>query len=388
MTSAKGFVEAAREHGFTLYAGVPCSFLTPFINYVISDPSLRYLSCANEGDAVAVAAGWTLAGRRAIVMMQNSGLGNAVSPLTSLTWTFRLPQLLIVTWRGEPGITDEPQHQLMGPITPSLLEAMEIAWEFFPQSDAELAGALQRATAHMERVGRPYALLMRKGTVSEYALQGTGAPPPRPAGTALPQTQQTDASLTRTEVLRDLIARTELDRSVLIATTGFTGRELWALDDRPNQLYMVGSMGCAPGVGLGLALAQPGRRVIVIDGDGAALMRLSLFSTLGAYGPRNLIHLLLDNHAHDSTGAQATVSRGISFSAIAAACGYPLALEGDRLDLLDRLLAPQPLAAEGPRFARLYIRPGAPAKLPRPTVTPEQVAQRLTAHLHATEVSV
>ena len=124
MIEARDFVEAARERGFGWYAGVPCSYLTPFINYVVQDPSLRYVSMANEGDAVALIAGAALGGGGApcgIAMMQNSGLGNAVSPLTSLTWTFRLPQLLIVTWRGQPGVADEPQHALMGPITPAML---------------------------------------------------------------------------------------------------------------------------------------------------------------------------------------------------------------------------------------------------------------------------
>src|SRR5271163_4090433 len=137
MIEAHQFVEAARDRGFRWYAGVPCSYLTPFINFVLQDPSLHYVSVANEGDAVALIAGVALAGapgmpyRRGVTMMQNSGLGNAVSPLTSLTWTFRLPQLLIVTWRGQPGVADEPQHALMGPITPAMLEAMEIPWKLF-----------------------------------------------------------------------------------------------------------------------------------------------------------------------------------------------------------------------------------------------------------------
>src|SRR5580658_2395031 len=160
---AHQFVEAARERGFRWYAGVPCSYLTPFINYVLQDPTLEYVSMANEGDAVALIAGVALAGdrgpsrRRGIAMMQNSGLGNAVSPLTSLTWTFRLPQLLIVTWRGEPGVADEPQHALMGPITPALLGSMEIPWELFPSKADEIGPALERATAHMDQTGRPYA---------------------------------------------------------------------------------------------------------------------------------------------------------------------------------------------------------------------------------------
>jgi sulfopyruvate decarboxylase TPP-binding subunit len=182
MIEARHFVEAARERGFHWYAGVPCSFLTPFINYVLQDPSLHYVSMANEGDAVALIAGIAIAGDaavphgRGITMMQNSGLGNAVSPLTSLTWTFRLPQLLIVTWRAQPGIADEPQHALMGPITPELLQLMQIPWELFPTETADIGPALDRATAHMDQTGRPYALVMQKGSVAANALKhGVGA---------------------------------------------------------------------------------------------------------------------------------------------------------------------------------------------------------------------
>src|SRR3984893_5516831 len=173
MIEARHFVEAARERGFEWYAGVPCSYLTPFINYVLQDPSLQYVSMANEGDAVALIAGVALAGgrRRGVAMMQNSGLGNAVSPLTSLTWTFRLPQLLIVTWRAQPGVPDEPQHALMGPITPKMLESMEIPWELFPSEIDAIGPALDRARAYMDETGRPYALVMQKGTVASYALK-------------------------------------------------------------------------------------------------------------------------------------------------------------------------------------------------------------------------
>src|SRR5271156_2454871 len=180
LIEAHHFVEAARERGFHWYAGVPCSYLTPFINYVLQDESLHYVSMANEGDAVALIAGVALAGdeggahRRGVAMMQNSGLGNAVSPLTSLTWIFRLPQLLIVTWRGQPGVADEPQHALMGPVTPAMLDTMEIPWELFPTEAEAIGPALDRATAHMDSTGRPYALVMQKGSVAPYKLNKKG----------------------------------------------------------------------------------------------------------------------------------------------------------------------------------------------------------------------
>ena len=388
MIQARDFVEAARERGFDWYAGVPCSYLTPFINYVLQDPSLRYVSMANEGDAVALIAGVALAGtpggghRRAIAMMQNSGLGNAVSPLTSLTWTFRLPQLLIVTWRGQPGVPDEPQHALMGPITPAMLDTMQVRWELFPTEVSEIGPALERAIAHMDETGRPYALLMQKGSVATYPLKpGADAIRTRSARAAaaiVPRQLAPTARVTRQEALREVVARTVPHSTAVLASTGFCGRELYAIEDRPNQLYMVGSMGCVVPLALGLALARPDLRVMALDGDGAALMRMGAFATVGAYGPLNLWHLLLDNGAHDSTGGQATVSPNVSFAEVATACGYADALDTDSLDQIAAWLEERPL--DGSRFARLLTRPGSPSDLPRPSITPVDVKTRLMQH--------
>ena len=396
MIEARHFVEAARQRGFEWYAGVPCSYLTPFINYVLQDPSLHYVSMANEGDAVALIAGAALAGRRGIAMMQNSGLGNAVSPLTSLTWTFRLPQLLIVTWRGQPGVPDEPQHALMGPITPTMLDTMDIRWELFPTQAQDIGPALDRAIAHMEATGKPYALVMQKGSVAAYPLKpGADAIPTRdPRASAVIDPRRLGAAerVSRQEALREVVARTPPDETAVLASTGFCGRELYAVNDRPNQLYMVGSMGCVVPLALGLALTRPDLRVIALDGDGAALMRLGAFATVGAYSPPNLWHLLLDNGAHDSTGGQATVSPNVSFAEVAAACGYASSLDTDDLGRIAEWLAHWPSGPadgawrldrrprDGARFARLLTRPGSPADLPRPSITPVDVKTRLMQH--------
>jgi phosphonopyruvate decarboxylase len=376
---ARDFVEAARGHGFEWYAGVPCSYLTPFINYVLQDPALHYVSMANEGDAVALIAGVALAGGRGIAMMQNSGLGNAVSPLTSLTWTFRIPQLLIVTWRGQPGVPDEPQHALMGPITPKMLDTMEIPWELFPTEPQAIEPALRRARAHMDSQGRPYALLMQKGSVAPYPLR---EPASRRALSRQPAVIESrglavNSRASRRQVLQQVVSHTSLASAVL-ATTGYCGRELFALDDRPNQLYMVGSMGCVLPLALGLAMARPELKVVALDGDGAALMRLGSFATAGAYAPRNLWHLLLDNGVHDSTGGQATVAPQLSFAEVAAACGYASAWETDDVAGLGAWLE---AAAPGPHFARMLTSPGAPHDLPRPSMGPVEVRARWQGHL-------
>jgi phosphonopyruvate decarboxylase len=376
MIEAAQFIEAARAHGFDWYAGVPCSYLTPFINFVLQDDSLHYLSAANEGDAVALIAGVTLAGKRGVTMMQNSGLGNAVSPLTSLTWTFRLPQLLIVTWRGQPGVPDEPQHALMGPITPAMLDTMEIPWELFPTETDAIGPALDRAVAHMDATGRPYALVMQKGSVAPYPLN-VGEKEP---GRALwePRSRRHDAAAcSRRDALLRIVANTPLDGSVVFASTGFCGRELYAIDDRPNQLYMVGSMGCVTTFALGFSLARPDLSVVAVDGDGAALMRMGAFATVGRYGGPNLKHVLLDNGAHESTGGQATVSSSVSFVNIAAACGYAHMADSQDDFMLDRFLQ---IRSDGAGFCRIAIVPGTPDDLPRPTITPVDVKTRLMRH--------
>lgn len=386
MIEAAQFVEAARARGFDWYAGVPCSFLTPFINYVSQDNSLHYVSAANEGDAVALIAGVTLAGKRGITMMQNSGLGNAVSPLTSLTWTFRLPQLLIVTWRGQPGVADEPQHALMGPVTPQMLDTMEIPWETFPVEANAIGQTLDRAIAHMDSTGRPYALVMQKGSVAPYALKNNAARATHALVAARTHwTGRTPDTLpTRNDALKRVIAGTPAPSSVVFASTGFCGRELYALDDRANQLYMVGSMGCVTPFALGFALARPDLNVVALDGDGAALMRMGAFATLGAYGPSNLTHVLFDNGVHDSTGGQATVSPQVSFAGVAAACGYAQAMESDDLTVLDETLcAAQERTGNGARFVRIVTRRGTPDGLPRPTIMPPDVKTRLMRHIGA-----
>jgi phosphonopyruvate decarboxylase len=312
-------------------------------------------------------------------MMQNSGLGNAVSPLTSLNAIFRIPTLLIVTLRGEPGgPKDEPQHELMGRITTRMLDTMEVGWSFFPTEEKDVAGALETALAHMTKTSLPYALVMRKDSVASHKLRSQPAshelldPLPLPVAAAAAV-----ARPSRTEALRAIQSALGAD-DIVVATTGFTGRELYACEDRPSQLYMVGSMGCASPFGLGLAWARPDRRVIVLDGDGALLMRMGALATLGCEQPKNLVHVLLDNEAHDSTGTQSTVTHSVDLAACARACGYA---DVRRSASVSDLAAALRDRAPGLRFVHQKTRPGAPEDLPRPKITPREVAERLRTHL-------
>ena len=372
MIEAVTFGQAARDRGFSLWTGVPCSYLTPFINYVIDDPGSRYVAAANEGDAVAIAAGASLAGGRAIAMFQNSGLGNAVNPLTSLTHVFRIPVLLIVTLRGEPGgPADEPQHELMGAITTRMLELMEIPWAYFPTDEADVCAVLNRVLNHFAREQRPFALVMRKGSVASHELRS--APQHRPCRSTVAESASATPLSSRKACLEAIQANTGAN-DLILATTGYAGRELYACEDRPNQFYMVGSMGCIASLGLGLALTRPERRVFVVDGDGSFLMRMGALSTIGYERPPNLTHIVLDNERHESTGGQSTLSHSVDFCGIAAANGYP-AVE----HLEDAEALPERLRAAGNEltFLHLKIRPGVMDNLPRPKVTPVEVAARL-----------
>lgn len=390
MIQAAFFCTAAKAAGFSLYTGVPCSYVKPFINFVIDAPDLTYIGATNEGDAVAIAAGAELGGRHTIVMMQNSGLGNAVSPLTSLTAVFGIPVLLIVTLRGAPGgPPDEPQHELMGAITTQMLDTMNVAWDWFPTEESDVEPAIDKALSHMASTGLPFCLVMKKDSVAPHRLTsmpvmrrperaGAGAPAEPKAPTSAVSGDYERPS--REDALR-AIQRAVDPADVVVATTGFTGRELYACEDRPNQLYVVGSMGCASSIALGLAWARPDRRVVVIDGDGAMLMRLGALATLAYEQPANLVHVLLDNEVHESTGGQATVAHSMDLAGVAASCGYENVSRIVAADELESILKDR---TPGLRFVTLKTRQGVPADLPRPTVSPRAVAARIRQTLGRT----
>ncbi|MEX2450525.1 MAG: phosphonopyruvate decarboxylase [Rhodospirillales bacterium] len=371
MIVADTFLKPARESGFDFFAGVPCSFLTSIINRVISGPEFDYVGAASEGEAVAIASGAWLAGHKTVVMCQNSGLGNAVNPLTSLNFPFRIPTMMIVTWRGGPGLKDEPQHELMGRITPELLDVIRVPHRSFPTSDNEVIPMIEEADAEMAKTDLPFAFIMEKGSVADETLEAEPLALPEP-GEAVGAFGK-GAPPTRVQALERMLAFIP-DTAAVVATTGFTGRELYALDDRKQHLYQVGSMGCAAPMGLGIAL-NADRPVVVIDGDGAALMKLGGMATIGAYRPKNLIHVVMDNSAYESTGGQPTVSPSVDFADAAIACGYAKAFRCDTLDGFEATMK-RALGEPGPHLMHMRITPGTLDSLPRPSITPPEVARR------------
>jgi phosphonopyruvate decarboxylase len=374
MLNTQEFGGRLKQLGFDFYSGVPCSFLKSLINYAINE--CEYVMAANEGDAVAVAAGAWLGGRKSVVLMQNSGLTNATSPLTSLNFCFQIPVLGFVSLRGEPGLKDEPQHELMGQITGEMLTLMRVAWEYLSPEASEAEQQLLRADKAV-RDGSTFFFVVRKGTFDDVALRGQAVS--RPAQPVLDRNAGRYQRPARKAVLSS-IARLAGEDTVLLATTGKTGRELFEVGDRPNQLYMVGSMGCVTSLALGLALVRPRTRVIALDGDGAALMRLGAMATLAYYAPPNLLHILLDNNSHDSTGGQATVSHIIDFAGLAHAMNYPRSGSSATLEELEAAIS-EWKDRGGLTFLHMAIDTAPTAEPVRPSVKPGEVKGRLIRFL-------
>lgn len=377
MTDALSFLADAKANGFDFFTGVPCSFLTPLINATIDDPGSSYVAAASEGEAIAIASGAWLAGRQTVVMFQNSGLGNAINPLTSLNYPFQIPTLVICTWRAGPGLKDEPQHELMGEITPDLFDIMKIPHMMFPPENDEVHNALRHSRELMDQTGLPTALIMQKGDVASYALSTSEVAEKGVQGTVTDHKSNV-IEASRYQALEELL-RTVSEETAIIATTGKCGRELFTISDRPQHLYQVGSMGCAAGMGLGVALNAP-NPVVVIDGDGALMMKMGTLATIGAYAPKNLIHIVLDNGTYDSTGGQPTMSPHVDFAAAAVASGYAGASSCDTIDGFKASMADAVLA-EGPFLIHMHIKSGSIENLGRPTISPADVARRFQAFL-------
>lgn len=370
MLETKTFGNHLKALGFDFYTGVPCSFLKDLINYSINE--CKYIAATNEGDAVAIAAGAYLGGRKPIVLMQNSGLTNAVSPLTSLTYPFQIPILGFVSLRGEPGLQDEPQHELMGEITGKMLDLMKIKWAFLSPVEHVARKQVQKAADFIEKQ-ETFFFVVKKGTFTSEKLNNDVSE----KSENKKKTGKTDVDEvpSRYETLRT-INQSKDENTIQLATTGKTGRELYEIEDAANNLYMVGSMGCASSLGLGLACTRKDKDVVIIDGDGAILMRMGSLATNGYYRPENMLHILLDNQSHDSTGGQRTVSHNVNFVEIAAASGYENSYYVHSLEELQAKIA-EWKKTKGLTFLYLKISPGSKKNLGRPRITPAEVKTRL-----------
>jgi phosphonopyruvate decarboxylase len=290
-----------------------------------------------------------------------------------------------VSLRGEVGgKPDEPQHELMGGITTGFLDLMGIKWEFLSsESDEAALAQLVRANDVIES-GETFFFVVKTGTFSKQPLKAQ-APRGLPPGECRLSVSLQRTFPSRFEALQT-ISSLAADDTVFLATTGFTGREMYEVDDKPNNFYMVGSMGCVSSLGLGLALARPDLKIVVIDGDGSLLMRMGGSAVLAAYHPANIVHVLLDNNAHDSTGGQKTVSDKIDFPAFAESVGYDRVADvGDLAQL--RSSVAEGLSERQLTFVYMQIAPGAKKDLGRPKVKPPEVRQRFMSFVAGSGVA-
>lgn len=372
MIDATHVVRCLDEYRLGPYLGVPCSALKPLLSGVLNSPNL-FIASPNEGDAIGIAAGAYLTGKNPVVLSQNSGIGNMMGALTSLMYTFRLPVLLIVSWRGEPGHEDEPQHELMGRITCQSMDLFEVKHQPFPDNVPELRRNLDSSVQYMKSSSLPFAFIMSPGVMSSPSEEKIFAHTTRQLGT-LQKLPVEPASMKRSHAIETILTYVRGEDAV-VSTTGYTSRELYKCCDRPGNFYVIGSMGSASSIGLGITLHYSGGKVIVLDGDGAALMRLQTLALIGNCHPPDLIHIVLDNERYDSTGGQPTISPTVNFAGIAHASSYASAASVTRQEDLNAVLQ-RCMNSPGPHLIHLRLLEGSEGKLGRPALTPLAIRDR------------
>lgn len=314
MVSVESFVNVLQNIGIDFFTGVPDSLLKSFCAYVTDTCGDNHVIAANEGGAVGLAAGYYLAtGNPALVYMQNSGQGNAVNPLCSLADpdVYSIPMVLLVGWRGEPGVKDEPQHVKQGKVTVSLFETLGIPTEVLPDDETAALEVTRKMVERSKSESRPVALIVCKGLFAEYKLQNK---------------KPDIATLSREAAIEGVLRALPLD-AVIVSTTGMISREVYETrarlgQDHSRDFLTVGSMGHASMIAMGIAKAQPNRKVYCLDGDGASIMQMGNMAIVGHSGCENLTHIVFNNAAHDSVGGQPTVGGDIDFEKIAEELGY------------------------------------------------------------------
>ena len=350
-----------KQQKYEFFSGVPCSNFADLFQQVALDKDITSVPAASEGSALSFAVGAALAGRRSVVALQNSGLGNIINPLTSLVQINAIPTLLLISVRGhteEP--EDEPQHRIMGANTHALLDQLAIPWSEFDGTPQGFMATLLKAEEAFER-SVSFAVLVRKGQLSAgLGVVGDG------------EQQVSDYPLSVGSAL-EIVSEALQPSDLVVSTTGFISRELFRLSDRPENFYMQGSLGHCSAVAAGVALAHPSRRVVALDGDGAVLMHMGVLSTIGHASPRNFLHIVLDNEGYVSTGKQESTSVTSSLEAVAAACGYRAVSRCvTRAELGEAIV--RSLSTDGPHFLLCKVNQSHSLSLPRVTSrhTPEE----------------
>lgn len=356
------FYDQLASHGVNFFTGVPDSLLKEFC-LCIDDriPSDKHIIAANEGNAVALAAGNYLASKSLpLVYMQNSGLGNAINPLLSLCDpdVYSIPMLVMIGWRGEPGVKDEPQHVKQGKIQLELLETMGIPFETISKDENNFALKISTAVERAKSESKPTVLLIKKGTFDKYGKEIQ---------------KIDDQRMVREEALSIVLENLD-DNAIVVSTTGKTSREIFEIRENNDQSHQqdfltVGSMGHCSSIALGIALAKPHREVVCIDGDGAMLMHLGSLTSIASLKPKNFRHILMNNEVHESVGGQDTAAKNVKLSAIVEAVGSSKMFMAETITELKTNINDF-MQGAGPSFLEIKIRPGSRANLGRPTIKP------------------
>ena len=366
------FIEALREKGIDCFAGVPDSLLKNICAYITDHFDAEHnIIAANEGAAVGLAAGHYLAtGQPACVYMQNSGEGNIINPLASLTdqEVYNIPVLLLIGWRGRPGVHDEPQHVKQGKVTTGLLNVMGVNYEVLSKEEDKAAKQIDKAAKALANK-EVFALVIEKDTFEDYKLQNV---------------EKNDLTMSREEAIQT-VAAALCEKDCIVSTTGMISRELFEYRAAMNQgherdFLTVGSMGHASQIALGIALAQPDRRVWCFDGDGAAIMHMGSMAIVANKAPKNYVHVVFNNGAHDSVGGQPTVGLKIDLPAVAKAVGYKATYSVETKDYLKELLE-KLKTQNGPVLLEVKVKKGNRKDLGRPTTTPIQNKEALMTFL-------
>jgi phosphonopyruvate decarboxylase len=369
------FVDHLREHGVTMYTGVPDSLLKELGSHIMATlPRDHHVIAANEGAAVAIAMGHYLrSGSPGAVYLQNSGMGNTINPLLSLADSdvYGTPMVVIVGWRGQPGVKDEPQHVKQGRVMEALLGALELPWSVLPHDPAAADSTMAEAVKVAIDRNTPYVVLVEKGTFTEATVL-------RPAATGI------ERLASREDALISMVNAVGYD-AVIVSTTGMLSRELHEYRERSGQpgerdFLTVGGMGHASSIALGIAMREAEREVWCFDGDGALLMHLGSLAVIADHAPPNYFHVVFNNGVHDSVGGQPTSVNVIDVAAVARAVGYRYA--SSTIDLAAVADAVAELRAHGgPALLELKVRPGNRPGIGRPTRTPAQSKQAFMAAL-------
>ena len=356
------FYDLLIKNGTDFFAGVPDSLLKNLCAYITDNaPDSNHIISANEGSATGLATGYHLAtGKIPMIYMQNSGEGNMVNPLMSIADpdVYSIPMLIVIGWRGEPGVHDEPQHVKQGKVTCDILDAMKVPYEVLSDNEADLPAQFEKAYKYIKENNAQYAFVIRKGTFDEYKLQNN-----------IP----VEGKMSREEAIEKIMLSAD-DRTAFVSTTGMISRELYEQRDKHNMghdrdFLTVGGMGHASQIALAIAMQKKERQVYCLDGDGASIMHMGGMATIGSRKPSNYVHFVLNNGAHDSVGGQPTVGRQIDFCEIAEGCGYENVVKVTTPEELDAVLSDSE-TKEKLTFVEVLVTKGARKDLGRPKSTP------------------